>query len=1381
MNTTEASSSAAQDNNTDPCLMEALKDKDISGEAVWQPYTVCADTPHGQYAPFPVTSVLFDRSNELVWAGRANGSVAAYMLADKDLALQKYCAFKASQRPIINMISSHRGVVCLSESSVQLRSHGGVPRITHNPDGRAHFSSVAINDGGIPGGDDMIVACSYGQGTIVNLDRGIVQSRFTFERDACVMQYNDSILYTGADTGIISVRDPRMSYKQLHWITAFRGQVLDMFVSGNSLMACGTSAFGINVLPEKVIKVYDLRKMNSQPVLVQCVSGPAYLRPDPINPDQAFVGYYDGHFELRDINEPQAYDYTAGAVELGSHFASITAMDVSGTGDVIAFGDNQGLLHLWSATDHPSLNASPTDPPMPTKTDTPAYTNHPTLVSDPHFSLSNYPIYASSDPPLSAPKRFECYDVAKPPIMIDPAILGSMQITDFVGYAKNPRTSKRNQSPYCSNWRRQWEMGTFGGIGPQQHTDTAAPLFRSQKQRDKRSSSFRGMGDPENRSRSQSNSRSHTGIVPLHLQKVKIQYSKFGIDDFDFAYYNMTKYGGLESDVHNSYCNALLQVLYYTNGLRELACAHCMITCSIENCLLCDLGFLFFSLKHSNGRNCHATNFLRVLAARPESNALGLIEFKTPSPKTPYGSLVQIVSRFILEHVISELSHDSKPVPGSSSNNSGIVAAPVHRGSTKRGSSFVTPSSSGVSLSSMTDDPQGSSPTDDISIPGGRINLKEAAERLLGISMATLTLCTCGAKKEILLGRYAIDLEEPEGSSGLASLLSGGSVSVNRQKKRNLTFIEALGSSIQNISATRAWCSECRRYQIIKTQKRLRTLPKAIFSVNFPIKVSTDPTAVGGNNGNSNNQSIFDRAGSPSLVSSPGGDFSKPSIPGSGCPGNSGTNAFNETVGGFYIKEDPVTKKILPPNIKITIDDKNNIQVSSISPPNSLENNTANSSKNNSVNSTTTLEEANYEVFAMIVEVRLSPLTMSHLVSYIKMDDGEWYAFNDFLVQKVTEYEAFDYSQPWKSLSVAYFRNVDKGAGENAAIEISQRIEKEKVDLAKIMNKKAINQSKFAKQSSSKFKNKKPKQHTTVSLAAAYSSSNSSVNSDNGKKSNIGAEAFSAANSSQTGDDPLSTTTAADGYKEKTVIPLTAEEMQTIKQKPGFVCALDAEFVTREAAETVINSDGTKSIYRPKTLVLARLSIVRGEPGPLHGVAFIDDYVAATGPIADYVTNFSGIRPEDLNPATTRHKLYRFKDTYRKLQYLVNAGCTLIGHGLDNDFRSINIIPRAEQIKDTVKLFSSSTHSRLISLKFLTWFILHRDIQSGEHCSIEDAVAALQIYNKYQMLTANGKEVLDQVLEDLYEQGHVLSWKPPPPAATAVENGSQQSGNPEEV
>jgi PAB-dependent poly(A)-specific ribonuclease subunit 2 len=139
------------------------------------------------------------------------------------------------------------------------------------------------------------------------------------------------------------------------------------------------------------------------------------------------------------------------------------------------------------------------------------------------------------------------------------------------------------------------------------------------------------------------------------------------------------------------------------------------------------------------------------------------------------------------------------------------------------------------------------------------------------------------------------------------------------------------------------------------------------------------------------------------------------------------------------------------------------------------------------------------------------------------------------------------------------------------------------------------------------------------------------------------------------------------GLASPRVVPLKPEEWQ--ETAPSLICAIDTEFVAIKHEDTEIHSDGSRSVVRPRRFALARLSVIRGSTSLLEGVPFIDDHVATSEPIIDYLTEFSGIHPGDLEPATSPYNLTTLKVAYTKLRILTDMGCTFIGHGLEKDFR----------------------------------------------------------------------------------------------------------------
>jgi hypothetical protein len=86
-----------------------------------------------------------------------------------------------------------------------------------------------------------------------------------------------------------------------------------------------------------------------------------------------------------------------------------------------------------------------------------------------------------------------------------------------------------------------------------------------------------------------------------------------------------------------------------------------------------------------------------------------------------------------------------------------------------------------------------------------------------------------------------------------------------------------------------------------------------------------------------------------------------------------------------------------------------------------------------------------------------------------------------------------------------------------------------------------------------------------------------------------------------------------------------------------------------------------------------------------------------------------------------------------------------------------------------VDLFHSGR--RRLSLRFLAAYLLGVSIQGGAHDSVEDALAALRLYDAYKRLVSEGK--FESVLAEMYDWGGAHGWDPagwatPPPHLAAV-------------
>eukprot|EP00980_Cylindrotheca_fusiformis_P010035 scaffold2214_cov139-Cylindrotheca_fusiformis.AAC.32 len=202
----------------------------------------------------------------------------------------------------------------------------------------------------------------------------------------------------------------------------------------------------------------------------------------------------------------------------------------------------------------------------------------------------------------------------------------------------------------------------------------------------------------------------------------------------------------------------------------------------------------------------------------------------------------------------------------------------------------------------------------------------------------------------------------------------------------------------------------------------------------------------------------------------------------------------------------------------------------------------------------------------------------------------------------------------------------------------------------------------------------------------------------------------------------------------------------------GKIIAFDAEFVSVEEEEAAITDSGSKVILRETRHAIARISVIDCDSREI----ILDDHVLPKERVADYLTRFSGIVAEDLDPDKSPHNLISTRSAYLKLRYLMEQGCIFLGHGLRKDFVNVNLVVPPHQIIDTVEIFHQPG-MRYISLRFLVNYVLKRDMQQDIHDSVEDALAAFELYEKALEWKREG--AFDRRLQEIYTYGSQTDWK----------------------
>ncbi|ORZ06801.1 ubiquitin carboxyl-terminal hydrolase-domain-containing protein, partial [Lobosporangium transversale] len=1080
----------------------------------------------------PVTCVKFDPHHELVWTANENGYVSSYYGS----GLQRYSSYKAHKGSVRQIMILDRGIVSIAKDSIHLSNRRGLASWNLTQVYFNFFYFLILSDDGardlhsmaLMGNAEIVVAGQQDKILTINMIRGTITKTVDTESEIVVMK-KSRLLVCGSTRGDLILHDPRTLAVE-HRIQAHTGTISDLDVSGNLIVTCGFSERQGTLIIDPLVKVYDMRTMRSL-APIPFPNGPSFLKMHPKLSTTVCIASQTGQFQMCDVG-----NFTTGIQFYQINTASyVNCFDISYSGELVALGDASNVVHIWGDKQEPKMNhfSSPIDAPtMPMP---------PTIAvgdSDPLSSIG-MPYY--QEQLLSAWPPKTIYPVGRKPQPIPSSILDNMKMIDFVGYAPNPGLRLRNQAPSLPKVKLR---------------DT--PKFRSEQQKElyfgKRKGSTAAMFDHDN----EEDVDLATGIVPKYYKRVEIKYSKFGVEDFDFGFYNKTKFGGLETHIANSYCNALLQVLFFTPLLRTLAKAHIGQSCPRENCLTCELGFLFRMLEDSNGQNCQARNFLRAFSTIPQASALGLFEPDEPDTKTMYSSLIQNFNRFVLEQLHQECSLDR--VSASATLNPLPVSA----------------------LSPI--------------------------QQIFSIKTSSTSICGhCGLEEERVTYPFVLDLLWPKPT---------------KEIQQPMLFSEILKASICRESHNRVWCSQCQQYQPTTNKKTLQDLP-LVLSINTALNPK-EPNPV-----------------------------------------SCGVFLDENGKGSQWLPLRYVEEPLSPIHCSVHV----------------FENTTADSSEFSLC--------AEYELTAVVSQVQLAN-EVAHLVSHIKvnsdndpelMERSSWYIFNDFLVKNVQDGEVSQFPSAWKAPSIFYYNKVSGGDPPIISEPASE------LDTSIL--------------------------HVDLSISK---------------------------------------------YRDPNYVFYQLLRPEEIKPGQPMLIAIDTEFVALSREETEIRSDGTKSLLRPPRMSLARVSVLRGDEGPLEYMPFIDDYIATSEPVVDYLTEFSGIQPGDLDPNVSKHTLVPLKVAYKRLRVLVDMGCIFVGHGLRQDFRIINILVPPEQVKDTVDIFHIKNRQRKISLRFLVWYLLHQDIQSETHNSIEDARTALALYKKHLELKESG--LFQEVLEDIYNEGRKTNWKP---------------------
>lgn len=719
-----------------------------------------------------ISSLAFDSMEELLWMGNQTGHVTSYYGPN----LQKYTSFQVHNTEGIRSLHTiDRGVLALSQTSLRCQLRRGIPCFTHTSANMMEMQCMLQ----IPQRPHQLLMGGI-QDKIISLDLEKVKEIQLLETggSCAVLRYQGRYVGCGETTGQIVLRDPH-NMTVCHTLDTHSGTLSDFDMNGHHLVTCGFARRHGNLQAvDRFLMVYDLRIMRSvNPI--QCLVEPCQLRfLHSIATSKIVVMSASGQVQLVDTAEGTNASFDMFQLDTGGAMA--LSFDISPTNNCIAFGDEHSNISLYcnSGDTEPAFNPYPRETEFPS----PLPTYPHMRIDDINAIYSSIPLphlppdqtqYASDN----WPERFS-REVYWPIPEVDPDILKAMKMVGTIGYAPNIGNKKRNVIKFN-------------------------PKRSSEKEN----------SDPDLNVSTDENS-AYKSSVPKRYKKIDIKLGKMGVDDFDFDSYNKTSFCGLEASLPNSYCNAMLQILYFTEKLRIIILSH---FCSRESCLACELSFLFHMLDTGQGLPCQPANFLRALRTIPEASALGLIftEASTMS-KTSAPRVIQSWNRFILQQIHIQCSdqpaHPRSSTPPPTNTNKSLAGqlAAASVDWSRSSPAKKTPDAAAMAeIASISKDmadvlsgPQKTDrepPVDDSPVA-----------QLMGMRQDKITRCSkCHTKitsDNLLL---LCNLIYPEQST----------------LKQVTTFGDVLCSSLCPEQITPAWCEKCKKYQPTTQSRRLRSLP----------------------------------------------------------------------------------------------------------------------------------------------------------------------------------------------------------------------------------------------------------------------------------------------------------------------------------------------------------------------------------------------------------------------------------------------------------------------------------------------------------------------------------------------------------------------------
>lgn len=572
--------------------------------------------------PTGVGAILFDTQQDLLWIGTDSGRIVSYYGTE----LQRYVSLQAhptQEGPVKQFLFHERGVLSLASNSVHLISRRGLTQWHISEPSMKALQCMCFVDKDT---SEILVAGCQSDMYKIDVDRGIVIKQIPSQHEYMLMK-SCRYICAATNSGAINFLDPDTLDLVKSW-QAYSSKVSDMDTKNDYLVTCGWSSrpYGGAFL-ESFAKVYDLRKLEQLPP-IPFHGGAAYVQLHPKTQTTSILSSATGQVQVVDLMNPNTSNLHQ--VILGNYMSHLV---LAPSGAAWAIADNDGVVQIWGPSRAKLCYAESAAPVEFADEDFPP----PSMSIESELPLSTVGMPYYREKLLSIWSEDPVYELGFLPPKLDVDVLKHMSPSGIGFRAHNPKKTLRNQTEKLS-------IIDSNGVA------LAAPKFLSEKSHE--------ANDEVEKERRISDAEAFTSPsivgnvkaeVPAMYRLMEIKYSRYGVDDFDFGYYNKTQYSGLETHITNSYLNPLLQLFKYTPLFRNLALHHTASSCLAESCLLCELGYLFDMLEKAEGQKCHATNFLKAFGSLGEASTLQLTE--ETSPQSTLEVRTQAANRFLLKQI----------------------------------------------------------------------------------------------------------------------------------------------------------------------------------------------------------------------------------------------------------------------------------------------------------------------------------------------------------------------------------------------------------------------------------------------------------------------------------------------------------------------------------------------------------------------------------------------------------------------------------------------------------------------------------------------------------------------------------------------------------